>query len=95
MPAANNPEYIIILPFEYSIAPEKLEIINVKDDAIRTADNIISILCLFNTFTSKSPVYISKNHKSNLQQSFPATVLYKSIPFYTPAGLIIMASMFN
>jgi hypothetical protein len=92
MLAANNPAKTIVLFFEYSIAPEKLEIINVKDDAIRTADNVISILCLFNTFTSISPFSISKKHKSSLQQSFPKTVLYKPIHFYPPADPVIIAS---
>ena len=69
-PKANSQAKISIFFFEYSIVPVKLEIINIMDDAIRTTDNIISILCLFNAFTSISPVSISKIHKSNSQLAF-------------------------
>ncbi len=69
-PMTNSQAKIIIFFFEYSIVPVKLEIINIKDDAIRTTYNIISILCLFNAFTSISPISISKIHESNSQLAF-------------------------
>jgi hypothetical protein len=63
-PSTNSQAKMIIFFFEYSIAPVKLEIINIKDDAIKTTDSIINILCLFNAFTPIPPVSISKNHPS-------------------------------
>jgi hypothetical protein len=54
--ATNSIENIIVLCFEYSIAPVKLKIINVKASAIKTPDiSINNLFLLFNKSNALTP----------------------------------------